>query len=109
VNSSIIAIQLRRSYGLYAEASPKGLCQRPVEDLQGRSGISPHPRPLGFPADLDKVVMSKVSCVMRDEDVVEILEAYDLLGSYRAATEAVGCDHHTVRRRRLLPAGRRRL
>jgi transposase len=35
---------------------------------------------------------------MRDEDVVEILEAYDLLGSYRAAAEAVGCDHHTVRR-----------
>jgi hypothetical protein len=30
---------------------------------------------------------------MRDEDVVEILEAYDLLGSYRAAADAVGCDH----------------
>ena len=29
---------------------------------------------------------------------MEILEAYDLLGSYRAAAEAVGCDHHTVRR-----------
>jgi hypothetical protein len=53
---------------------------------------------LGSPADLDKIVSSKISCVMRDEDVVEILEAYDLLGSYRAAAEAVGCDHHTVRR-----------
>jgi hypothetical protein len=42
------------------------------------------------------MVISKISCVMRDEDVVEILEAYDLLGSYRAAAEAVGCDHHTV-------------
>jgi transposase len=42
--------------------------------------------------------MSKISCVKRSEDVVEILEAYDLLGSYRAAAEAVGCDHHTVRR-----------
>jgi transposase len=35
---------------------------------------------------------------MRDEDVVEILEAYDLLGSYRGAADAIGCDHHTVRR-----------
>lgn len=29
---------------------------------------------------------------------MEILEAYDLTGSYRAAAELVGCDHHTVRR-----------
>jgi transposase len=42
--------------------------------------------------------MFKISCVKRSEDVVEILEAYDLLGSYRAAAAAVGCDHHTVRR-----------
>jgi hypothetical protein len=40
--------------------------------------------------------MFKISCVKRDEDVVEILAAYDLLGSYRAAAGAVGCDHHTV-------------
>jgi hypothetical protein len=28
----------------------------------------------------------------------EILEAYDLTGSYRAAAELAGCDHHTVAR-----------
>jgi len=27
---------------------------------------------------------------------MEILEAYDLTGSYRAAAELVGCSHHTV-------------
>ena len=27
---------------------------------------------------------------------MEILEAYDLTGSYRAATELAGCDHHTT-------------
>ncbi|WP_328460967.1 IS21 family transposase [Actinoplanes sp. NBC_00393] len=31
-------------------------------------------------------------------EIVEILEAYDLTGSYRAAAELVGCDHHTVAR-----------
>jgi hypothetical protein len=29
---------------------------------------------------------------------MEILEAYDLTGSYRAAVELAGCDHHTVAR-----------
>lgn len=29
---------------------------------------------------------------------MEILEAYDLTGSYRRAAELAGCDHHTVRR-----------
>jgi transposase len=29
---------------------------------------------------------------------MEILEAFDLTGSYRAAAELAGCDHHTVRR-----------
>ena len=29
---------------------------------------------------------------------MEILEAYDLTDSYRAAAELAGCDHHTVRR-----------
>jgi hypothetical protein len=28
----------------------------------------------------------------------EIVEAYDLTGSYRAAAELAGCDHHTVAR-----------
>ena len=34
----------------------------------------------------------------RNEEIVEILEAYDLTGSYRAAAELAGCDHHTVAR-----------
>jgi transposase len=29
---------------------------------------------------------------------MEILEAYDLVGTYRAAAELAGCDHHTVKR-----------
>ena len=29
---------------------------------------------------------------------MEILEAYDLTGSYRAAADLAGCDHHTVKR-----------
>ncbi len=33
-----------------------------------------------------------------DEEIMEILAAYDLTGSYRRAAELVGCDHHTVRR-----------
>ncbi|HZE03978.1 MAG TPA: IS21 family transposase [Solirubrobacteraceae bacterium] len=32
----------------------------------------------------------------KPEDVVEILEAYDLTGSFRAAAGLVGCDHKTV-------------
>jgi hypothetical protein len=34
----------------------------------------------------------------RSDQIMEILEAYDLTGSYRAASELAGCDHHTVRR-----------
>ncbi len=34
----------------------------------------------------------------RPEEIMEILEAFDLTGSYRAAAELVGCDHHTVAR-----------
>lgn len=32
------------------------------------------------------------------EEIMEILEAYDLTKSYRSAAELAGCDHHTVRR-----------
>ncbi|MEO3876768.1 IS21 family transposase [Nonomuraea sp. B12E4] len=32
------------------------------------------------------------------EEIMEILAAYDLTGSYRKAAELVGCDPHTVRR-----------
>ncbi|WP_414683136.1 IS21 family transposase [Microbacterium sp. UBA837] len=31
-----------------------------------------------------------------DGEIMEILEAYDLTGSYRAAAELAGCSHHTV-------------
>jgi transposase len=34
--------------------------------------------------------------VMKPEVVMEILEAYDLTGSFRAAASLVGCDHKTV-------------
>ena len=34
----------------------------------------------------------------RNEEILEILEAFDLTGSYRAAAELAGCDHHTVAR-----------
>ena len=30
------------------------------------------------------------------EEIMEILEAFDLTKSYRAAGELAGCDHHTV-------------
>jgi transposase len=36
--------------------------------------------------------------VKTDEEIMEILAAYDLTGSYRKAAELAGCDHHTVRR-----------
>jgi len=32
------------------------------------------------------------------EEIMEILEAFDLTGSYRDAAELAGCDHHTVAR-----------
>jgi hypothetical protein len=31
----------------------------------------------------------------RDEEIMEILGAFDLTGSYRAAGEMAGYDHHT--------------
>ena len=33
-----------------------------------------------------------------DEEIMEILEAFDLTGSFRAAAALAGCDHHTVAR-----------
>lgn len=48
-----------------------------------------------------------------DGEIMEILNAYDLTGSYRAAAELCGCSHHTVskavddRDRGLAPAVRR--
>jgi transposase len=36
--------------------------------------------------------------VKNSREIMEILEAFDLTGSYRAAAELAGCDHHTVAR-----------
>jgi len=45
--------------------------------------------------------------VKRAEGIVEVLEAFDLTGSYRAAAELAGCSHHTVARYvRLRASGR---
>ena len=33
-----------------------------------------------------------------DGELMEILNAYDLTGSYRAAAESCGCSHHTVKK-----------
>ncbi|MBE4717893.1 IS21 family transposase, partial [Pseudarthrobacter sp. AB1] len=33
-----------------------------------------------------------------DGEIMEILAAYDLTGSLRAAAELTGCSHHTVAR-----------
>jgi hypothetical protein len=41
---------------------------------------------------------ARVGGVKSGREIVEILEAYDLTGSYRAAAELAGCDHHTVAR-----------
>jgi transposase len=40
--------------------------------------------------------------VKTNEEIMEVLAAYDLTGSYRRAAELAGCDHHTVRRYVLL-------
>lgn len=32
------------------------------------------------------------------EEIMQILEAYDLTGSFRDAAELAGCSHHTVAR-----------
>jgi IstB-like ATP binding protein len=34
--------------------------------------------------------------VKKPADVMEIMEAHDLTGSFRAAARSVGCDHKTV-------------
>jgi transposase len=45
-----------------------------------------------------QVVVAGRRTVKSSEEIVEILEAFDLVGSYRAAAQLTGCDHHTVRR-----------
>ena len=36
--------------------------------------------------------------MLSKEKIMEVLEAYDLTGSYRSAGQLCGVDHHTVRR-----------
>jgi len=40
--------------------------------------------------------VDKSRLVKTSREIMEILAAYDLTGSYRVAAELVGCDHHTV-------------
>jgi transposase len=51
-----------------------------------------------LPADQVGVLVGEGRPVKRGREIVDILEAYDLTGSYRAAAELAGCDHHTVAR-----------
>jgi transposase len=51
-----------------------------------------------LPADHIGVLVGEGRPVKRGREIVDILEAYDLTGSYRAAAELAGCDHHTVAR-----------
>jgi hypothetical protein len=37
-------------------------------------------------------------CVKSAEEIMNILEAYDLTASFRDAGELAGCSHHTVAR-----------
>lgn len=51
---------------------------------------------LGLLIDAMLIGHSEEGCVKSDEEIMEILEAYDLTGSCRAAGELAGCSHHTV-------------
>jgi transposase len=44
------------------------------------------------------MTVDKSRLVKTSREIMEIFEAYDLTGSYRAAAELAGCDHHTVAR-----------
>jgi hypothetical protein len=51
---------------------------------------------LGLLIDAMLIGHSEEGCVKSDGEIMEILEAYDLTGSCRAAAELAGCSHHTV-------------
>src|SRR5215470_15089588 len=51
-----------------------------------------------LPTDHVRVLVGEGRPVKRGREIMEILEAYDLTGSYRAAAELTGVDHHTVAR-----------
>ena len=60
-------------------------------------------------AVLDLGVEAKGRPVKSSEEIMEILEAYDLTGGLRAAATLAGCDHKTVAHYvALRDAGRRR-
>jgi transposase len=43
-------------------------------------------------------VLGRNVFMLSEEEIVEVLEAYDLTGSLRSAAQLCGVDHHTVRR-----------
>jgi hypothetical protein len=47
---------------------------------------------------MDASRSARLGRVKNSMEIMEILEAYDLTGSYRAAAELAGVDHHTVAR-----------
>jgi transposase len=53
-----------------------------------------------LPVVIDGAVVPRVGgrLVLSKEQIVEVLEAYDLTGSLRSAAQLCGVDHHTVRR-----------
>src|SRR5215468_481025 len=86
-------------------------CRRTRENPRRRSGDLPtYGQQISLLAD--GTLPTNRSCLPVDsagmkshEEIMEILEAYDLTGSYRGAAELVGCDHHTVARYVALRAG----
>lgn len=59
-------------------------------------------------------MLTNLSWLKSAEEIMNILEAYDLTGSLRNAAELAGCSHHTVTRYvaereqgRAVPAGTR--
>lgn len=51
-----------------------------------------------LPARLIGFRRAKARTGEEHREIMEILEAYDLTGSYRASVVLAGCDHHTVAR-----------
>jgi transposase len=49
-------------------------------------------------ATAEQLTTTEEGDVKSSGEIMEILEAYDLTGSYRSAAELAGCSHHTVSR-----------
>jgi transposase len=58
----------------------------------------PLPLEKGFTAQRRSFEEGASKGVKSAEEIMEILEAYDLTGSFRMASQLSGCDHHTVAR-----------